>query len=67
MTQAKSSRKYLMTFEEASRYTGYSISYLKAQVTKKEIEVGQSGKLKVSSLKVKSGNTGEVPALKAVQ
>lgn len=59
-------RKYLMTFEEASAYTGYSISYLKAQVRRREIEITDSGKLRVKTLKIRTGNTAKMPSLKVV-
>lgn len=63
----QSGRRTAMTFEEAAEYTGYTISYLKGQVSKGEIQLTQSGKIKVGTLKIKSGNTGKIPALKIAQ
>lgn len=65
--EAMPKRKYYMTYEEASAYTGYTISTLKGQKTKGEIEEVPSGKLRVSTLKVRSGNTGKMPALQLVK
>ncbi len=56
--------QYLMTFEEASAYTGYAISTLKKQLATGEILANKSGdKLKVSTLKIRTGNTGKMPAI----
>ncbi len=56
--------QYFMTFEEASRYTGYAISTLKKQLNVGEIVANKSGdKLKVSTLRIRTGMTGKMPAL----
>ncbi len=56
--------QYFMTFEEASRYTGYAISTLKKQLNTGEIVANKSGdKLKVSTLRIRTGMTGKMPAI----
>ena len=65
--QESSSRKYFMTYEEAAAYTGYAISTLKLQAKRGEIEETETGKLRVKSLRIRSGNTGKIVAIKSVQ
>ena len=66
--QEQKPRKYVMTFEEASEYTGYAISTLKQQVEKGEIQPTLSGKkLRVSTLRIKSGFTNKMPAIKVAK
>ncbi len=56
--------KLFMTFEEASRYTGYAESTLKKQASLGQIRLNKKGdKLVVSSLKIKM-NTIELPEVK---
>lgn len=64
MPQGENHRRHVMTFDEASEHTGYSVSYLKGQLSKGEIQQSKNGKLLVSSLKIKNSNTGKIPALK---
>ncbi len=62
--QATRPSQYLMTFEEASAYTGYAISTLKKQLATGEIVANKSGdKLKVSTLRIRTGMTGKMPAV----
>lgn len=61
----ESGHKYLMTFEEAAQYTGYAISTLRKQLKAGEIEASKNGeKLKVSSLKIRTGTAAKMPAVK---
>ncbi len=56
--------QYFMTFEEASEYTGYAISTLKKQLNAGEISANKTGdKLKVSTLRIRTGMTGKMPAI----
>jgi hypothetical protein len=62
--QAGRLSQYLMTFEEASAYTGYAISTLKKQLNTGEISANKTGdKLKVSTLRIRTGMTGKMPAV----
>lgn len=57
--------KYFMDFEEASAYTGYAVSTLMRQLKAGEIEANKNGdKLKVSTLKIKTGTTAKMPVVK---
>ena len=66
-SQGGSRGKYTMTFEEASQYTGYSISTLKTQLSEGKIKQSLSGKLLVKSLKIKPGYSGNVSTLQLVK
>jgi hypothetical protein len=70
-SQAVTRRKTAMTFEEAAISTGYSISTLKTQLKDGIIKQSLSGKLLVSSLKMKPVNSAKnvqgLPALQLVR
>lgn len=58
---------YFVSFEEASRMTGYAVATLWRQVAKGEIEANKTkDKVKVSSLKYKPGFTAKLPILSLV-
>lgn len=64
MPQEENHRRHVMTFEEASEYTGYTVQYLKGLVSRGEIQQSKAGKLLVSTLKIKGGATGKIPAIR---
>jgi hypothetical protein len=60
--------QYFMTFEEAVRYTGYAEVTLRKQLKAGEIEANKNGdKLKVSTLRIRTGHTSQMPAVKVEQ
>jgi predicted GIY-YIG superfamily endonuclease len=68
VTQWQKSKRYFMAFAEASEYTGYAISTLRKQLKSGEIEANKNGdKLKVSTLRIRTGHTAQMPAIQVEQ